>query len=67
MFKNLADPAHTLDSLFFYTGCYEREAGRAFLKGCSKGGPLFSSVSPRTCTKRLRTKLECSTSSSVHM
>jgi hypothetical protein len=45
MFKNLADPAQTLDSLFFYTACYERETGRAVLRSCSEGGPLFSSVS----------------------
>ncbi|KAL9403047.1 hypothetical protein Peur_000019 [Populus x canadensis] len=45
MFKNLADPAKTLDSLLFYTACYERETGRAVLRSCSEGGPLFSSVS----------------------
>ncbi|KAI5606231.1 hypothetical protein POPTR_001G472101v4 [Populus trichocarpa] len=67
MFKNLADPAQTLDSLFFYTACYERETGRAVLRSCSEGGPLFFFCISRTCSKRLRTKLECSTSTTVHM
>ncbi|KAJ6967243.1 hypothetical protein NC652_004716 [Populus alba x Populus x berolinensis] len=57
MVSNLCqiNPAQTLDSLFFYTACYERETGRAVLRSCSKGGAsLFFCIS-RTCSKRLRT------------